>query len=432
MTTTEPRRVTPGGSPALGGHDGTTAQRVRARAERRFYPEVQALRAVAIAMVLLFHFGSGIDVVGGGFVGGDVFFVISGFLITGHLLGELDRTGRVRLGAFYARRARRLLPASLSVLLIIGIAVPLLLPRAEWGDSGRSLLASAFYAMNLYAAHITALGGQAAFADLPTVHYWSLSAEEQFYLLWPPLILLSVAVAGWLRRRGRDVGRVSAAGVALVVVAALSFDVAALWTWLDYPVAYFVTVTRVWEFAAGGLVALLLRRWAPGRRTATLMRWVGLVLILPGSLLLVLPDVLPGPGVLSASAAFPAPLAIPAVLGTALVIIAGGTRPGTLLDKVVTWAPTQWLGLISYSVYLWHWPLVPLTESVLGHLGAPVRLVLLALSLLLGHVWQRWVEDASRYVPGMKQSTPMTLWAAAAGMAAVGGVGLLLSVAGGV
>ncbi|GAB98319.1 putative acyltransferase [Kineosphaera limosa NBRC 100340] len=407
------------------------AQRVRAREQRRFYPEVQALRAVAIGMVLLFHFGSGIPFVGGGLVGVDVFFVISGFLISGHLLAELDRTGRVRLADFYARRARRLLPASLSVLLAVAVATALILPREAWGDAGRSVLASAFYAMNLYAAHLTALGGQEAFAALPTVHYWSLSAEEQFYLLWPPLILLAAAVASWLGRRGRAVGRVTAVGIALTVVAVVSFVVALVWTWIDYPVAYFVTVTRVWEFAAGGLVALLLRRWAPTQRTATVLRWLGLILILPGSLLLVLPDVMPGPGVLPAVAAFPAPLAVPAVLGTALVIIAGGTRPGSFLDRVVKWRPTQWLGLISYSVYLWHWPLVPLTEALLGQMGAPVRIALLALSLLLGHVWQRWVEDASRYVPGMKQSTRMSLWAALAGMLVVGGVGLLLAVAGG-
>ena len=106
-------------------------------------------------------------------------------------------------------------------------------------------------------------------------------------------------------------------------------------------------------------------------------------------------------------------------------------RPGSPLDRIVAWRPTQWLGLISYSVYLWHWPLILLTEGLLGHLGGPVRLGLLALSLLLGHIWQRWVEDATRYVPGMKQSTPKTLWAALAAMVVVGGAGLLLSVAGG-
>lgn len=413
-------------TPSRAGAD-TTQQRVAQRAERRFYPEVQALRAVAIAMVLLFHFGSGIDVVGGGFVGVDVFFVISGFLISEHLLGELDRTGRVRLGAFYARRARRLLPASLSVLLIVAALSAAVLPHDRWGESGASILASAFYAMNLYAAHLTSLGGQAAFAGLPTVHYWSLSAEEQFYLLWPPLILLAVGVASWLRARGRAVDTVVAVGVALGAVAALSFGIALVWTWQDYPVAYFVTVTRVWEFAAGGLVALLLRRWAPGPRTATWLRLLGLLLILPGSVLLVLPDVLPGAAVVPAAAAFPGPLALPAVLGAALVIVAGGTTSGTLVHRVVMWRPTQWLGLISYSVYLWHWPLIPLTEALLGHLGAPVRAVLLVLAFVLGHVWARWVEDACRYVPGMKQSTPMSLWAALGGMLVVGSAGLLLT-----
>lgn len=107
----------------------SVAERVRQRRERTFYPEVQALRAVAIGMVLLFHYASALPVVQGGYVGVDVFFVISGFLITGHLIGEVERTGRVRLAAFYARRARRLLPASLSVLAIVALAVPLVMPR---------------------------------------------------------------------------------------------------------------------------------------------------------------------------------------------------------------------------------------------------------------------------------------------------------------
>ena len=168
-----------------------------ARASNR-RADIQGLRAVAVLLVVAFHAKLPVP---GGFVGVDVFFVISGFLISQHLLGELRRTGRVRLGAFYARRARRLLPASLSVLLIVAAVVPFALPREQWGDSGRSVLATAFYAVNFYAAHLTSLGGQAAFAHLPTVHYWSLSLEEQFYVVWPLVVAGLLA----LRRGSRTV-----------------------------------------------------------------------------------------------------------------------------------------------------------------------------------------------------------------------------------
>jgi len=415
-----------GEAPVTGGR----AERVRQRAQRRFYPEVQALRAVAIGMVLLFHYGSGLFATQGSFVGVDVFFVISGFLISSHLIAEVDRTGSVRLPAFYARRARRLLPASLSVLFVVAIGSVLLLPRGEWGLVGRAIVTAAFYGFNLFAAAEVARDPGVHIHSLPSVHYWSLSAEEQFYLVWPPLILLAVAIAAALRRRGRTVGTVSAIGVTLAIVASISFVWSVAWTLADPRIAYFMTPTRVWEFAAGGLVTIVLRRWAPTEGTATVLRWIGLVLILPGSLLLAVPDVLPGPGVLAAPDAFPGPMALPAVLGTALVIIAGGTRRGTFMDAVVRWRPVQWLGLISYSVYLWHWPLIPFAEAAWGGIGAPRRLLLLGLSLLLGHVWQKWVEDASRYIPGLKQNTRASLWLALAGMLAIGAVGAALAYAG--
>lgn len=284
--------------------------------------------------------------------------------------------------------------------------------------------------MNLLAAHDVFVDRSSTVYTLPTVHYWSLSAEEQFYLLWPPLILLAIGIAAWRRRRGRPGRPVVAIGTTLVVVAVVSFVVSVAWTLQDQTVAFFVTPTRVWEFAAGGLLVLLLRVWAPTPRAATLMRWIGLIVILPGSLLMALPDVMPGPAVVSASDAFPGPMALPAVIGTALVILAGGTRDGTLMHRIVLAPPTQWLGLISYSVYLWHWPLIPLVEAMRDGLGGPVRIGLLVLTLVLGHIWQRWVEDASRYVPGMKTSTRMTLWAALAGMLLLGAAGMGLILAG--
>lgn len=417
------------GHGGAGARDGRDAgDRVAERARRTFYPEVQALRALAIGMVLLYHLFPWNRWAQGAFVGVDVFFVISGFLISGHLIAEVDRTGRVNLADFYARRARRLLPASLSVLLVIVATAPFFIPREGWGDSGRSVLASAFYVMNLWATHDVASQAQSLVYLLPSVHYWSLSAEEQFYLLWPPMILLAVGCAAALRRRGRHTGPVVAIGIALSVVAVASFVCSVVWTVRHQQTAFFVTPTRAWEFAAGGLVALVLRRWAPAPWTATVLRWVGLALVLPGSLVMTLPDILPGSSVLAAGDLFPGPFAALAVVGTALVIIAGGTTQGSPLDRVVAWRPIQWLGLVSYSVYLWHWPIITYAEARSGaSVSGLTRVVVFVLTLLLGHLWQRYVEDASRYVPGLKQDTRATLWLGLAGMLLVGGAGALLA-----
>ena len=214
--------------------------------------DVQALRAIAVGAVVLNHLWP--NRLPGGYVGVDVFFVISGFLITSHLLKELLSTGRVRLATFYARRVRRLLPAALLVLAVSAVAVWAFLPYTAWSRSAQEIAASAFYVENWALAarsvNYSALNDDATVAQ----HYWSLSVEEQFYLFWPLLLLGLYLVAVRGGRAAARPRRAVAAGV--LAVGALSLVLSVVMTVRSPSEAYFVTPVRFWEFALGGLLAL--------------------------------------------------------------------------------------------------------------------------------------------------------------------------------
>jgi peptidoglycan/LPS O-acetylase OafA/YrhL len=209
----------------------------------RFLPHVQGLRAIAVLLVVLYHFWPGR--LPGGYVGVDVFFVISGFLITSHLMRELTATGTVRLGQFWARRARRLLPASLLVLLFCALAAmsPYLTPTSALPNEVQEIVASTFYVQNWFLAFTSAdylgHGGEATTVQ----HYWSLSLEEQFYVMWPLIMLLAAWIAAkWFRGRTR---RIVVVTLALVSVASFVFCV--VFTLTNPAPAYFVTFGRMWS-----------------------------------------------------------------------------------------------------------------------------------------------------------------------------------------
>jgi peptidoglycan/LPS O-acetylase OafA/YrhL len=345
----------------------------------RFMPEVQALRALAVMLVLLFHVSGG-RLPTGGYVGVDVFFVVSGFLITGHLWREAEASGRVSIRRFYGRRARRLLPAASCVLVLTLMGVYLWVPETQWVEFGRQLVASAFYGEN-WALALNAVDYAAPGANTsPVQHFWSLAVEEQFYLAWPWLIVTAAAIS---YRRGPQ-RLVTMATLGLVTVLSLG---ASLWmTAVDPAFAYFATPARAWEFGAGGL-AVFVRQLTPQLRGSARvgLQWLGVALILGSAL------------ALDAGSPFPGWLALVPVAGTAAVLLAGDVRGRVSLAPVVSWRPVQWVGDISYSLYLWHWPLLILLPFALGAgLSLSERLLVLPVSLVLAHVSKKYVEDFFR------------------------------------
>lgn len=378
---------------------------------RGFLPEIQALRAVAVTLVVLFHLWP--HRFTGGYVGVDAFFVISGYLITSHLLREVDATGRLDLAAFYARRARRLLPASLAVLLVCLVAALFLLPVELRAVNAKEILASAFYVQNLYLATKAVTYSASNDVASSVQHFWSLSAEEQFYLFWPSLIMASLFVARrWLRRR-----TTTSIGMSLLGLTLLSFAFSVWFTDTNQSAAYFITPTRAWEFGLGALVVLVQRRWSVSDRGRLVLRWAGVAGLAVAGLTFTEATVFPG-----YAAALPC-------LATAAVIVAGDTGARDPLSALVRARATQWLGNVSYSVYLVHWPLIVFTPYVLGSvLSWPAKVGIIGVTLVLAHLSKRYVEDATRHVPVLVRSPRRALSAALAGMLVIGvGVGASLA-----
>lgn len=354
---------------------------------RVFRTDIQALRAVAIGLVVLNHLWP--VRLPGGYVGVDVFFVISGFLITGHLVGEMRRTGGVRLGAFYARRIRRLLPAALLVLAVSLVLMVVLLPYPRWERGAWEVAASAGYVENWFLASMSV--NYSALNDAASVvqHYWSLSVEEQFYIVWPLLLLAALAVArrtgGPTTRRGARARTTTALVAVVAVVGVLSFAASVIYTIVAPPQAYFATFTRGWEFAVGGAIALFGSRVPLGRTAADIVSLLGFALIVFAAL------------VYDHTTAFPGYTALVPVLGTAAVILAGERFASLWHAKVTALRPVQWLGGISYSLYLWHWPLIVVAPFVIGGEATTLsKLMVLAIALVLAALTKRFFEDAGQ------------------------------------
>ncbi len=362
--------------------------------ERR--TDIQALRAVAVTSVLLYHLWP--NRLPGGFTGVDVFFVISGFLIAGHMLGEIERTGRLRVGAFWARRAKRLLPAALLTLVVTAAATAVWVPRGLWSQFYDEILAATFYVQNWRLASDSIDYLAASNEPSAVQHYWSLSAEEQFYVLLPLVMLLCLGVARVLRRPPRVL-----VGVALAVLTVTSFVHAMLLTEANPGVAYFSTFTRGWEFTAGALLALVPPRL--GRAARVGLVTAGLALV-AGSVLLVDGD-LP----------FPGPWAAVAVVGTVLAIAAGH---GTYLDRVGAWRPVALVGAVSFAIYLWHFPLIVILPYVTGRdLTTTDKLLIGVASLVLAYLSTRFVEDPVRFSPRLLGARPPRVVAVVAACAMV-------------
>ncbi|PJJ71237.1 peptidoglycan/LPS O-acetylase OafA/YrhL [Diaminobutyricimonas aerilata] len=351
-----------------------------------FRTDIQGLRAVAVALVVLAHVGvPGLE---GGFIGVDVFFVLSGYLITGQLVDELNARGRVRLTDFYVRRIRRILPAALVVAALTTIGCLFLVAPLRRETTLLDALATVLFVPNL---RFGAEGVDYLAESIPSPfqHYWSLGVEEQFYLVWP-LLLILLALA---RRR-----IVLIAGVGAVALASFAASVAT--TPVDPSLAFFLPHTRAWEFAAGALLALFPA--LPASAGTAVLGWLGAGGIVATAVLLSPETAYPGWAALAPVAATCAALAGDAPGGPRVVL---GLRP------------VQWIGAVSFSLYLVHWPLLRLTQEAVG-LQTPLPLaVTIALGVLavpLAGVLHRTVERPFRVRRGVPTPRRRTLLAALA------------------
>lgn len=328
-----------------------------------FRADLEGLRGIAVTLVVLFH--AGLLGVVGGFVGVDAFYVISGFLITGLLARELSANGRLDLAAFYGRRARRILPAATVAIVVILACAAFIVAPLDLGSVAIDASASGLFVGNLvFAFRATDYFG--ATAPSPFLHYWSLGVEEQFYLVWPLLLVVAFRM-----RRPR------------LITFVIFLGSLALCVWLTpahAPWAFYMLPTRAWQLALGALLALnapaLVRVPSP---IATLGGWTGLALLALAAIALE-----PGVGYPGFAALLPS-------VSIALLII-GGTRPLGPGRLLAMW-PLRSLGRISFSLYLYHWPLLVLGEIAFGGLPPTTRWSLVAVAVLIAYASWRFVEQ---------------------------------------
>ena len=364
-------------------------------AHKRFRTDIEGLRAVAVSAVVLFH--AAVPLIDGGFVGVDVFFVISGFLITGLLWREVNASGTVSLGRFYGARARRLLPASAAVGVVTVIAAAVFLPPLQLDPVFEDGIASALYVSNIWFT----LTQTDYFAPLdllsPFLHYWSLAVEEQFYLVWPVLLI----GAAWIIRltRWRTTASQKPYLLVLGVVAVTSFAAALVLTYVEPVAAFFMMPTRAWQLALGGVVALTADQWHRlPPMLAAIAGWAGLGMILLACIWL------------SPNTFYPGTAALLPTLGAVLVIGAGCAMSDRGVGRVLSLSPMRAVGRISYSWYLWHWPVLVFAPVIVGHpLGLTGRLTAVLISVGLAVLTLRFIENPVRFAPSIQGSAGRSL-----------------------
>jgi peptidoglycan/LPS O-acetylase OafA/YrhL len=367
------------------------------RARHGFRAEIQGLRALSVTLVVVYHLWP--SALPGGYIGVDVFFVVSGFLISRHLFQEIRETGRIAVGAFWARRIRRLLPASFFVLAATLVATLIWVPLSSRSNELWNIGATALYVINwVFGRDAVDYLSQ---DDAPSIvqQYWSLAVEEQLYVIWPLLLIIIVLVARALMRRKREGSWRNtdryAIGAVLGAVFVASLVASIVLTASSPGAAYFSTFVRAWEFAAGGLLAMVtivfadrVDLWSTrgGRLIAEIAPWTGAGIIAACAF------------TFNGDTPFPGAAALVPVLGALLVIAVDPPERAMSFRVVSNLAPIRSVGKWSYSIYLWHWPLVVLFPLVFGvAIGLRAGLIVGAAAIVLGALTSRFVEDPARF-----------------------------------
>ncbi|MPV50716.1 acyltransferase family protein [Pseudactinotalea sp. HY160] len=351
------------------------------------------MRAIAIGLVLLYHVH--VPFAGGGFIGVDVFFVISGFLITGVLMRDLETHGRISLARFYARRAKRLLPAAGVVLVATAALTAWSTSVVSWRVFGQDIAGAAGYVVNWLLADRAVDYLAEDVAASPVQHFWSLAIEEQFYLVWP-LLLTAIGLLARRRRGAAPSRRVLAAAVIAIIIPSLVWSI--MHTAADPARAFFVTTTRAWELALGALVAIGVSRWQRiPPRWACAIGWLGLCAVV-------------GAGVLvTQETHWPGYAALVPTVGTAAVIIGGCVPSDHGPSALLSLRPLTWLGALSYSLYLWHWPLLIAATSRWGELSVSATTGVVAASIVAAVLSHRFLESPIRFAPALARSNTLAL-----------------------
>jgi peptidoglycan/LPS O-acetylase OafA/YrhL len=368
----------------------------------RYRPEIDGLRAIAVMAVVLFHAGLGVT---GGFIGVDVFFVISGFLITSLILKDLE-AGKFSFTNFWERRARRIIPAAVVLVLAVLVAGWFLLLPSDYAALGKSATMHAAFAANFYFWRNTNYFAGSA-EEQPLLHTWSLAVEEQFYL-FVPLLLFGIFLFPALRRRG-----------VLLAIFLIGFVISLALSIALVPrmpaVAFYLLPTRAWEMLGGSIIAIL--------PAVTMSRWLREILCLIALAAILVPCFL-----YSKETSFPGLAALPPCLGAALFIWASGSAAseiqnsklvsaehcgaGFKIQNLLASRPLVFIGLISYSLYLWHWPLFAFsTYWALEPMSLGYRLTLVAASFVLAILSWRFVETPFRKRTLGGTRGPMFIWA---------------------
>ncbi len=339
------------------------ATRVSQQPSSGFRPDIEGMRGIAVLLVVLFH--CGVPGFGGGFIGVDVFFALSGYLITGLILNEIARTGSLSFRNFYARRARRLLPAAGLVILSTLLLGMLIYSPLEVAGFAKWASYTSLYISNLMFMRDASNYFASDVATNPFLHTWSLAVEEQFYLLWPALIAVGLLVMKSRRRLA----------TLLVLLSAVSL---VLCIWLTHhrqPWAFFSLPARAWEFGLGGLACMVpaqkLRLYPLWRKT---LGWGGLLAVLTGGY------------AYSSQTRFPGIAALLPVAGTLATLVAGASGIPSTLAALLGSRTLQFLGRLSYSWYLWHWPILLMTSVRFPGVSWGGKLLAAAVALLLAQI----------------------------------------------